>query len=279
MRYGAQVFNFHSPEEWIAAHRDKGYGAAYFPWSYKDDSSLIDEYAAAAQEAGLVIAEVGAWSNPISPDKSERDRSIELNIRQLELADRIKANCCVNISGSRHSEIWMAAHPDNLTGKTFELIVETVQYIIDQVKPTHTKYSLECMPWCFPDSVESYLELYHAIGREGFGVHLDPCNLVNSPRLLYGFDKLMKQCAETLGDWTCSCHVKDLHLVPDGANVELKEVLLGNGDLPVASMLKHMEKFNVPMMLEHLPDEQSYQKAAAFFEQTAAQLGIEIECI
>ena len=277
MRYGAQVFNFHSPEQWVAAHEEKGYGAAYFPWSYKDDSSLIDEYAAAAHEAGLVIAEVGAWSNPISPNKAERDRAIELNIRQLQLADRIKAECCVNISGSRHPEIWMAAHPDNLTEKTFELIVKTVQRIIDQAKPTYTKYSLECMPWCFPDSVDSYLQLYRAIDRKGFGVHLDPCNLVNSPRLFYGFDELMKQCVGVLGSYTRSCHVKDLYLVPDGANVELKEVLLGTGGLPIASMLKHMANSNVPMMLEHLPDEQSYDKAAAYFEQTAAQLEIEIE--
>ena len=50
----------------------------------------------------------------------------------------------------------------------------TVREIIDAVRPTRAFYTLEPMPWAYPDSVDSYLRLIAAIDRRAFGVHLDP---------------------------------------------------------------------------------------------------------
>lgn len=279
MRYGAPVFDTHTPEEWIASHRRLGYGAAYFPLSAKDDPSKIDEYAQAAREAGLVIAEVGARSNPIDPNPERREQAVRYNIEQLELAERVGARCCVNISGSCHPEIWMAAHPDNLSEAAFEKIVQTVRRIIDAVNPTRTFYTLECMPWSFPDSVDSYLELIKRVDRKGFAVHLDPCNLVNCPRGLYGFSKLIQDCASRLGPYLRSVHVKDLSLKVDAANVELSEVEFGTGDIDRMALIRALSPLEVPMMLEHLPDEAAYRRAGDCFESLARQAGVALERI
>ena len=64
------------------------------------------------------------------------------------------------------------------------MIVQTVREIIDAVKPVRTFYTLETMPWMYPDSAHSYLELIRAIDRERFAVHLDVVNLVCSPQRL-----------------------------------------------------------------------------------------------
>ena len=117
------------------------------------------------KKADIVIAEVGAWSNPISIDDTEREAALEKCRIQLALADRIGANCCVNISGSRGPK-WDGPHPDNLTDDTFDLIVESVRLIIDDVKPTRTFYALETMPWAYPEGPDSYLGLLKAIDRE-----------------------------------------------------------------------------------------------------------------
>lgn len=279
MRYGAPVFDTHTPEEWIQAHRRMGYGAAYFPLNAQNDSSKIDEYAQAAREAGLVIAEVGAWSNPIDPSPERREQAVRHNIEQLELAERVGARCCVNISGSCHPEIWMAAHPDNLSEATFDKIVKTVRRILDAVSPKHTFYTLECMPWCFPDSVESYLKLIEAVDHKGFAVHLDPCNLVNSPRKLYGFAELIQDCARRLGPHIRSVHVKDLSLKVDAANVELSEVEFGAGDIDRAALIQALKPVCAPMMLEHLPDEAAYRRASERFETLARQMDVELERI
>ena len=60
---------FDSADGWIALLRERGFRTAY--WPLEDDAPLdeVDAYAAAAEAAGISIAEIGAWrANPISPD-------------------------------------------------------------------------------------------------------------------------------------------------------------------------------------------------------------------
>jgi hypothetical protein len=61
MRLGAPLpHSFDSPEGWIELLRERGFRTAY--WPLPDDASLdeADEYAAAAEAAGISIAEIGA---------------------------------------------------------------------------------------------------------------------------------------------------------------------------------------------------------------------------
>ena len=136
MRLGGPVFGETSnPDSWAKAVKNHGYSAAYCPIDSESDEATIDAYIEAAKKADIVIAEVGAWSNPISIDETEREAALEKCRVQLALADRVGANCCVNISGSRGPK-WDGPHPDNLTDNTFDLIVESVRSIIDRCK-TH----------------------------------------------------------------------------------------------------------------------------------------------
>src|SRR5512136_2753255 len=131
MRLGGPVLsNYSDPESWIAAVRCYGYSAAYCPVKPGDDHATVRAYAEAARHAGIIIAEVGAWSNPLSPDEATRRAALDKCQRGLALADEIGARCCVNIAGSR-GEKWDGHHPANLTAATFDLIVETVRAIID----------------------------------------------------------------------------------------------------------------------------------------------------
>ena len=178
MRLGAPIFaKGLGPEEWAAAVRAKGYRAAYCPVDARADDATVAAYVRAAQQADIVIAEVGAWSNPISPDEATRQQAIRHCQEQLALADRVGARCCVNIAGSRSAD-WAGPDADNLSPDTFDLIVETVRLIIDAVKPTRTYYTLEAMPWTPPDSTESYVQLMQAIERPRMAVHFDPANLL-----------------------------------------------------------------------------------------------------
>src|SRR5687767_2902888 len=131
MRLGGPVYGGgKSPEEWVAAVQRYGYRAAYCPVGLDADDATVRAYASAAHVANIVIAEVGAWSNPISPDAVVRNAALEKCKASLALADNIGAICCVNIAGSR-GEKWDGPHRDNLTEDTFDLIVESVRAIID----------------------------------------------------------------------------------------------------------------------------------------------------
>ena len=140
---GGPVFGDTStPELWVAALQRQGYRAAYCPLNADADDVRVAAYAQAAAAAGVVIAEVGAWSNPMSPDEPTRRKAIAHCQAQLALSDRIGARCCVNISGS-FGDVCDGPHPDNLTEETFDRIVETTREIIDAVRPTRTYYALE----------------------------------------------------------------------------------------------------------------------------------------
>jgi sugar phosphate isomerase/epimerase len=230
----------------------------------------------AARKANIVIAEVGAWSNPLSPDKATRQAALDTCKKSLALADNIGARCCVNIAGSRGSK-WDGPHTDDLTEETFEMIVETVRKIIDSVKPTRSFYTLETMPWMYPDSADNYLQLIEAIDRKTFAVHLDPVNLVNSPQRYFKNGELIAECFTKLGPYIKSCHAKDIYL-RDNLTVHLDEVRPGLGHFDYRTYLRELNQLDaeIPLMLEHLPNEEEYKLAAEYIRTVAQQEGISV---
>ncbi|HEU5087161.1 MAG TPA: TIM barrel protein [Roseiflexaceae bacterium] len=275
MRLGGPVRGpFASPEAWIAAVQAHGYRAAYCPLTPDADDASVAAYAGAAHAAGIVIAEVGAWSNPLSPDAATRAAAIEHCTRSLDLAERIGARCCVNIAGSRGTQ-WDGPHPENLTDATFALIVDTVRTIIDAVRPVRTRYVLEPMPWMYPDSPDSYLRLLAAIDRPGFAVHLDPVNWISSPQRYFANAELIRESVATLGHALVAVHAKDI-VLRSTLTVHLDEVRPGLGGLDYPTLLRELDRLDpdLPLLLEHLPDDGEYRAAATYVRQVAGEQGI-----
>jgi len=255
--------------------REHGYSAAYCPLTERDDAATIAAYAAAATAADIVIAEVGAWSNPISPDPAISLAAIPHCQERLALAEAIGARCCVNITGSRGASRG-GPHPANLTADTFALIVDTARTIIDAVNPTRTIYALEAMPWVFPDSPDTYLALLDAIDRPRFAAHFDPVNWVVSPRLFYDSAALIRESVAKLGPRIRSCHAKDIALLDGRAAVQFDEVCPGLGGLDYRVFLRELATFDpdLPLMLEHLTSLEEYAIAGTYIRAVAAEEGV-----
>jgi sugar phosphate isomerase/epimerase len=277
MRLGGPVFvEGHDPECWIKKVQEENYRSVVFPLNHDAEESLIADYIAAALNNDIVIAEVGAWSNPISWDPAARKQALEHCKKQLELAERVGAACCVNIAGSK-GEQWDGPSPENFSQETFELIVESIREIIDSVKPKRTFYTLETMPWVFPDSAESYLDLIKAIDRKEFAVHFDPVNLITSPRLYYGNGSMIKNFVDKLGPYIKSCHAKDITMSGQFM-VHLDEVMPGAGLLDYRVLLTELNRLNenMPIIIEHLTTEQEYRDAAGYIRKMANELNVPI---
>jgi sugar phosphate isomerase/epimerase len=191
----------------------------------------------------------------------------------LDLADRIGTCCCVNISGSRASK-WDGPDAHNLTQETFDIIVETTRSIIDEVKPKRTYFTLETMPWAYPDSADSYLRLIKAIDRKRFAAHLDPVNLVNSPRRYFNSGQLIRECFSKLGPYIKSCHAKDI-ILEKRLTTHLSETRPGLGGLDYETFLKELSKLpDTPLMLEHLENQEQYRQAADHIRVVAKKAGL-----
>ncbi|MGI6200258.1 MAG: sugar phosphate isomerase/epimerase family protein [Christensenellales bacterium] len=276
MRFGAPLFTpAADPETWIAALRRKGYRAAYAPVEERPAPGTVAAYVAAARRADVVIAEVGAWSNPMSPDPAIRREAIALCQRRLALAEELGARCCVNITGAV-GERWDGPYPDNYGPDAFDQVVQTTREIIDAVKPTRTVYALEPMPWMLPSSIEEYQRLLSAIDRPAFGVHMDLVNLICSPQRYFGFVAFAREFIRTLGGSIVSCHLKDVLLMPE-LTTHLQERAPGLGGLDLGALLGMIHSqlpADTPVMLEHLPDEAAYDAAAAHVRGLAETAGI-----
>jgi sugar phosphate isomerase/epimerase len=217
------------------------------------------------------FAEVGAWSNPLSPDRPTANAAFEKCVRSLQLAEEIGANCCVNIAGSRHKENWSGPHEENFSEDTFDQIVEVTRKIIDEVNPKRTFFTLEAMPWIFPESADSYLQLLKAIDRKAFAVHLDPVNMVTSPAIFYKNGDLIKECFAKLGPHIKSCHAKDLVLKQRTFMPQFEEVRPGLGKMDYRVFVAELRKLpEVPLMLEHLQTAEEYREGMTFISEIAA---------
>ena len=275
MRLGGPVFGKHDdPDVWAAAVKAAGYRAAYCPVPLDADEATAKAYQAAAHRTDIVIAEVGAWSNPLSPDPTTRAEALDKCRRALAMADRVGARCCVNIVGSRGAK-WDGPDAGDLTRETFDMIVQCVRGIVDAVRPRRTFYTLETMPWMYPDSADHYLELLRAIDRKAVAAHLDPVNLVCSPQRYFATGELIRECFARLGPHIRSCHAKDIKL-QDKLTVHLDEVCPGDGGLDYATYLRELGRLDpdTSLMIEHLKGEEEYRRAAEHIRGVARKEGL-----
>ena len=257
-----------SPKEWAAKHKALGLGAVVFPVDYLAGEETVMAYKAAADEAGLRIAEVGVWRNTLAADPGERKRWQEYAAGQLRMADAIGAACCVNVVGTPYGPRWDGGYRDNFSEELWEMAVRMIRGIIDSVRPVRTKYCIETMPWMIPSSPDEYLRLTEDVDRPEFGTHLDVVNMVTTPRRYFFNDVFLEECFSKLKGTICSCHLKDVRLKEE-YTFQLEECACGQGslDLRLYARLATEEDPQMPMIIEHLGSDEEYAESVRYFKE------------
>ena len=277
MRLGGSVMKpYNSPSEWLAQVNELGYRAVIFPVDCTAPAEVRREYLQCIKDNDLLIGEVGVWRNCMSPDPAEREQHIAYAIGQLELAEEVGARCCVNIAGA-WSELWDGYHPGHATREYYESLVGITRRIIDAVQPRNTCFSLEPMPWMCPESPEEYLQLIKDIDREGFAVHLDYANMINSIGRYRDSSGFIRRCFELLAPHIRSIHAKDLLLDDVRLPLCIEEVAPGKGSIDLGLVLKLADALgDVPVFVEHLPDHEAYLAATNHMRAVAQRNGLTV---
>jgi sugar phosphate isomerase/epimerase len=280
-----QTINSESDDPELLARECKrlGYTAAYCPPSRPENSARNKEIREAFAKVDIVIAEVGAWRNLMTPDLSARKANLDYVTQQLAVADEVGALCCVDITGSFDGATLSGPHPKNLSQEFVDGTVRNCRAIIDAVKPKRSKFAIEMKGYNFPDGPDQYLELIRAVDRPAFGVHVDICNIVNSPTKFYDNTALIHETFSKLGKWILSCHAKDLRWVPQ-VNINFEETVPGRGGIETAKIpgidyhayIAAVAAVGAPLMLEHLKSAEEYQEGADYIRRTCREIGIEV---
>lgn len=277
LRLGANLPEvFEGPWEWARAQSANGFSAASLPLAAPVDEDVVEAYVTTAGAFGVQIAEVGAWSNPLSRDPTEAKASQERCQQQLALAEQAGARCCVNIAGSLGPK-WDGPFAQDLEEDTFALVVDSVREIIDGVRPKRTFYTLETMPWLFPDSVDHYERLLRAVDRPAFAVHFDPVNLVSSPGVYFRNGAMIREFVRRLGARMRSCHAKDIRL-GERLTVHLDEVRPGTGALDYRALVTSLQACDpeMPLLIEHLSDTREYLLAAEHIRSVCHEVSVDV---
>ena len=277
IRLGGPIFlKSNDPATLAHEHRRLGYSAAYCPdIATVKDGDLIRAIQRAYSAENVVIAEVGAWKNMLDPDVEKRRQNRQYVVERCALAEAIGARCCVDIAGSYNPDTWYGPNPGNLSQEFFDATVANCRHVIDSVRPTRTRFTIEMMGWSIPDSPDSYVKLIHAVDRKAFGVHLDVCNGINSPRRFYENNAYIEECFNKLGPWIISCHAKDLQWIVE-LNVHFLEVVPGRGQVDYRAYLQNLARLkqDTPLMLEHLKTPAEYDEGREYIRKTGAAAGV-----
>ncbi len=276
VRLGGPVFVPDTdPDVWAAAAREK-YRAVYAPNVALGDRDRIKAVVDAVKKHDLVIAEVGRWNNMLDADPAKREANLKSVTEGLALAEELGAKCCVNIAGSDNPTNWAGPAAGNFSDEFFEQTVENARRIIDAVKPKRAKFAIEMMSWAIPDSADSYLKLARAIDREGFGFHIDICNIINSPRVFWNTTALINDTFDKLGPRIVSAHAKDLKWIEE-SSIHFAECVIGEGKIDFVSYLKRMAALpdkDVPLMIEHMANAEEYERCRLHLLKLGKENGV-----
>ena len=277
IRLGGPIFiTSGDPVALAREHRRLGYTAAYCPeMATLSDAALLAEIQRAFAAENVLIAEVGAWKNLLDPDPVKRRENLDYVTHRCALAEAVGALCCVDIAGSYNPSSWFGPDPKNLSREFFDATVENCRQILDAVKPTRTRFTIEMMGWNLPDGPDAYLELIRAVDRKAFAVHLDVCNGINSPQRFYHNADFIRECFRKLGPSIVSCHAKDLRWDIE-MNVHFEEVVPGRGQVDYRAYLGELAGLgrDVPLMLEHLKTAEEYDEGRLYIRKVGEGMGL-----
>ena len=267
MRLGGSVPKpYTTAEDWAADAKALGYATCTCPLPRHATEAEAEHLRQVAAAVDITLAEVGVWRNTLDTDDVKRRDNIAFAQEQLALAERLGANCCVNISGAR-GEQWDGWYVDNYAADTYALIVETTRAIIDAVKPTRTFFTIEPMPWMTPDSPEAYLQLIRDVDRPAFAVHMDFVNMINTPERFVLADRFIEHAFTSLAPYIKSVHIKDVSMDRAAMPVVLRECAPGKGMLQfrhVLDVIRRTLPQEMPVLLEHMQTMEEYAEARRY---------------
>ncbi len=89
---------------------------------------------------------------------------------------------------------------------------------------------------------------------------------------------MLNECFDKLGPWIVSCHAKDLAWDVE-MNVHFREVTLGQGQLDYATYLRRLARLpgDVPLMIEHMANEQEYDKSRQYLFALGPKVGVRFQ--
>jgi L-ribulose-5-phosphate 3-epimerase len=228
--------------------------------------------------AGIALAQVGCYTNLECAPGAFRERQMERLKRTIALAAEAGSRCVV--SGTGHmdrekQEAVFAAHPDNWSDKAMARLTESCAEAASAASGVGIAFCVECWSITTLNTPGKLAELVRRVGTQGFGILLDPVNLM-SLDTYFENSRVIRECFDLLGDAIRIVHAKDTLLVESSFTYHMSEAVPGDGILDYETLLRCMDTLQdaeTPLVIEHLSEYSDIERARDYIRDVGTRGG------
>ena len=197
----------------------------------------------AFRQAGAMIPLVGAYFNPVHPDREKAARCEGIFGEYLKACKAMGCNVVGSETGSYNGDSW-TYHPQNRTDAALEAAAESFSRLCDTAGEQGTTVAVEGAAGHVCWNVEALAKMRRLIGKKTLVIfdlfnYLDESNQED-------YLKILDEGLETFAGEILLFHMKDCRFVPGG---KPEQVPLGTGDMDMEAILTKIKKYDPDAVL------------------------------
>lgn len=207
------------------------------------------------EDNGLLPGPPGLGVSPVRPDKAEEKESKKKIIQGVIYSGKLGAPSFRYSAGSMSPKNAWAQHPDNVTQKSMDLLVESTRELVSAAEDSNCLLIPETTQWSIINSIERMKEFVERVDSPYVKIAFDPVNHMTYDRV-YESGRYMKCAISYLGDCIGTIHCKDVVVDPNKLLVShIDEAPIGTGLLDHGALMvatRQLEPWKL-LSIEHLP--------------------------
>jgi len=188
------------------------------------NAALAREVKAAFARAGIEIAVLGCYINPVDPDAAQRGRQLERFKEYLRCAREFGCRIVGTETGSLQADF--SFHPGNRGEDAFQVLVGSVRELVREAERCDAVVGIEGVERYVISDARRMRRLIDAIESPHLQVIFDPVNLLSAANCARQ-DDIIRESFDLCGDRIAILHAKDF---VEEAGV-LRSVPAGRGKL------------------------------------------------
>ncbi|HUJ42133.1 MAG TPA: sugar phosphate isomerase/epimerase family protein [Opitutaceae bacterium] len=188
------------------------------------DAAAAGGVRAAFEAAGIQIAVLGCYINPVDPDPNRRGRQLAQFKEYVRRARDFGCGVVGTETGSLNADF--SFHPGNRGEGAFQTLVGSVRELVGEAERCGVAVGIEGVERYVISDARRMKRLIDAIGSARLQVIFDPVNLLSAANYARQ-DDIIKESFELCGDRIAILHAKDFVVDAGG----LRSVLAGKGRL------------------------------------------------
>ena len=169
------------------------------------------EIGEAMRSAGKDVALVGAYFNPVHPNRDKAQRGVRIFAEYLSVAKALGASAVGSETGSYMGDPW-GYHPDNSRPEARETVADTFRYLADVAKEYGASVGIEGAYNHVCSTPDVLYEVISSIGRDNVKVIFDLYNYLSDTNYQNAYE-ILKRGHELFGSEILLYHVKDFKIL------------------------------------------------------------------